>query len=190
VGEARTTPSQTVGPFFQFLLREGEERVVPTDRPGAIRLEGRVVDGEGEPVPDAMLELWQADADGRYAHPDDPRSGECDPAFTGFARAGTDADGRYTFLTVKPGAVPTPDGRGMQAPHLAMSVFARGVLERLVTRVYFEDDGQALDADPVLAAVDAERRPTLIAVAGGDEPACYRFDIRLQGEGETVFFEV
>jgi protocatechuate 3,4-dioxygenase alpha subunit len=182
-----TTPSQTVGPFFQFLLRAGEEEVVPGDDPGAIRLEGRVTDGDGAPVPDAMLELWQADAGGRYPHPDDPGHGDCDPAFTGYARAGTDADGRYHFVTVKPGAVPGPGGR-QQAPHLAMSVFARGLLDRLVTRVYFADDLR--ESDPVLGLIDEDRRSTLMAVPDADDPARFRFDIRLQGDGETVFFEI
>jgi protocatechuate 3,4-dioxygenase alpha subunit len=185
-----TTPSQTVGPFFQFLIRPGEERAVPPGQAGAIRLEGRLTDGEGAPVPDAMLELWQADAGGRYPHPDDPRSGECDPGFTGFARAGTDADGRFSFVTVKPGAVPAVAGHGDQAPHLAMSVFARGLLDRVVTRVYFSDDEALLSSDPVLALVDVDRRSSLIAVADVTDPSCYRFDVRLQGDGETVFFEV
>jgi protocatechuate 3,4-dioxygenase alpha subunit len=184
-----TTPSQTVGPFFQFLIHAGEERAVAPNHAGAIRIEGRVTDGEGAPVPDAMLELWQADADGLYAHPDDPRPGERDPAFGGFARAGTDEDGRFGFVTIKPGVVPAPGG-GDQAPHLALSVFARGLLDRLVTRVYFSDDEERLAADPVLSLVDAERRPTLIAAADAGDPSCYRFDIRLQGDGETVFFEV
>jgi protocatechuate 3,4-dioxygenase, alpha subunit len=185
-----TTPSQTVGPFFQFLIRPGEERAVPPDQAGAIRLEGRVTDGEGAPVPDAMLELWQADAGGHYPHPDDPRRGECDPGFTGFARAGTDDKGRYEFVTVKPGLVRAAAGDVDQAPHLALSVFARGLLDRVVTRVYFSEDEALLSSDPVLALVDADRRSTLIAVADAAEPSCYRFDIRLQGDGETVFLEV
>ena len=197
-GHLPTTPSQTVGPFFQFLIHEGEELLVPADGPGAIRLEGRVTDGEGAPVPDAMLELWQADPEGRYAHPDDPRHADCEPGFTGFARAGTDADGVYRFVTVKPGSVPTGaagdddgTGDGLQAPHLAMSVFARGLLDRLVTRVYFSDDDEdRLASDPVLALVPADRRSTLIAAVDADDPTRYRFDIRLQGDGETVFFEV
>jgi protocatechuate 3,4-dioxygenase alpha subunit len=194
--ELKTTPSQTVGPFFQFLLRDGEERLTAADQPGAIRLEGRVTDGEGAPVPDAMLELWQADAGGRYPHPDDPRHGDCEQDFTGFARAGTDAAGCYRFVTVKPGMVPGPDPDGpVQAPHLALSVFARGLLDRVVTRVYIPpaaDDGDddLLAADPVLALVDEERRPTLLAVADADDPSLFIFDIRLQGDGETVFFEI
>jgi protocatechuate 3,4-dioxygenase alpha subunit len=181
-----TTPSQTIGPFFHFLVGPGDELVVPEDTPGAVRLEGRVIDGNGDPVPDALLEIWQADAAGRYPHPDDPRGDECDEEFSGFARTATDEDGRYRFVTVVPGPVPAPDG-GVQAPHVALSVFARGLLNRLVTRAYLPIDGADLDADPVLAGVDDARRTTLIATADGDR---FVFDIRLQGEGETVFFDV
>jgi protocatechuate 3,4-dioxygenase, alpha subunit len=184
-----TTPSQTVGPFFHFLVRPGEECVVPPDHPEAIRLEGRVVDGEGAPIPDAMIEIWQADTAGRYAHPDDPRHEECDPSFTGFARAGTDAEGRYRFVTIRPGAVPGPDGDG-QAAHIAMSVFARGLLERVTTRVYLPNDDDVLAADAVLAQVDSDRRSTLLAVVPPDDPDRLVFDIRMQGDGETVFFDV
>jgi protocatechuate 3,4-dioxygenase, alpha subunit len=185
-GVRPTTPSQTVGPFFQFLIRPGEERVVAADDPRAVRLEGRVVDGAGEPVPDAMVEIWQADPEGRYPHPDDPRNGECEPSFAGFARSGTDADGRYRFVTVIPGRVVAPDGQ-LQAAHAVVSVFARGLLDRVVTRVYFPVDDDALAADPVLASVEPERRPTLIARKSADG---FEFDIRLQGEDETVFFDV
>jgi protocatechuate 3,4-dioxygenase alpha subunit len=181
-----TTPSQTIGPFFHFLFEPGVERTVPDDHPGAITIEGRVLDGHGEPVPDALLEIWQADAEGRYPHPDDPRGDECDPAFTGYARSATDKDGRYRFVTVVPGPVPAPDG-GEQAPHLAVSVFARGLLNRLATRIYLPVAGADLSADPVLAGVDEDRRATLIATADGDR---FVFDVRLQGDGETVFFDV
>ncbi|MGH9119757.1 MAG: protocatechuate 3,4-dioxygenase subunit alpha [Acidimicrobiales bacterium] len=184
-----TTPSQTVGPFFQFLVRPGEERIVAPDHPEAIRLEGRVTDGEGAPVPDAMIELWQADAAGRYAHPEDPRHDECDPSFTGFARAGTDAEGRYRFVTVRPGAVAAPGG-GRQAPHIAMSVFARGLVDRVTTRVYLPNHDDVLAADAVLARVDEERRSTLVAIVSPHDPGRLLFDIRLQGDGETVFFDV
>jgi protocatechuate 3,4-dioxygenase, alpha subunit len=173
VAQLGTTPSQTVGPFFSFGLVEprGWTAVaVPAGTPGAVTIAGRVIDGDGAPVPDAMLELWQAEPDGSI--------GEGRGLF---ARAGTDADGRFTVVTVKPGALP---GR---APHIAVDVFARGLLRHLVTRIYFPDEGEANAADPVLASVDPERRPTLVAVPDGDG---LRFDVRLQGDDETVFFDV
>jgi protocatechuate 3,4-dioxygenase alpha subunit len=171
------TPSQTVGPFFAIGLPWPEgPHAVPVGTPGALWLRGRVVDGAGEPVPDALIETWQADPSGRYGA----------EGFRGFARAATDDDGHYAILTVKPGPVPGPDG-SIQAPHLAMSVFARGLLNRVVTRVYFPDEEAANAADPVLATVPAEARATLVARAGPDG---YVFDIRLQGDDETVFFAV
>jgi protocatechuate 3,4-dioxygenase, alpha subunit len=162
------TPSQTVGPFFAIGLPwPGGPYAVPEGTPGAVWLRGRVTDGAGEPVGDALLETWQSGSEGR-----------------GFARCGTDDDGCYAILFRKPGPVPGPDGT-TQAPHLAMSVFARGLLHRVVTRVYFDDEAEANAADPVLTSVvEADRRATLIAVRSGDG---YQFDIRLQGEGETVF---
>jgi protocatechuate 3,4-dioxygenase alpha subunit len=181
-----TTPSQTVGPFFAFLVHTGSDEVVAGDHPGAVRLEGRIVDGDGAGVPDSLVEVWEADPAGRYPHPDDPRHAEVEPGFTGFARSGTDDDGRYRFVIVVPGPVPAPGG-GWQAPHLAMSVFARGLLDRVITRVYFPIDGVDLAADPVLAAVDPDRRDTLVATAG---PEGFVFDVHLQGDGETVFFDV
>jgi protocatechuate 3,4-dioxygenase alpha subunit len=234
-----TTPSQTVGPFFALpgaLPWSDGPLVVPEGTPGAIRISGRVFDGEGAPVPDALIETWQADPDGRFAHPDDPRgiaiprqaaapddrvagtgtgSGRgagfagsaagrsADPAsggagaagwalghgpgFRGLGRCPTDADGRYWILTLKPGPVPAPGG-GQQAPHIDVSVFARGMLNRLVTRIYFPDEAAANAADPVLSTIDEpESRATLIAVA---EDGGLRFDIHLQGADETVFFDV
>jgi protocatechuate 3,4-dioxygenase, alpha subunit len=179
------TPSQTVGPYFSIgLTWEDGAYVVPEGEDGAFWLRGRVVDGDGDPVPDAMIEIWQADPEGRYAHPDDPRGAAT--AFRGFARTPTGADGCYAIHTVKPGPVPGPDG-STQAPHLAMSVFARGLLNRVVTRVYFPDEAEANAADPVLAALPEDRRATLLAEAAGDG---YRFDVRLQGADETVFFAV
>jgi protocatechuate 3,4-dioxygenase alpha subunit len=165
------TPSQTVGPFFAIGLPWADgPYAVPEDAPGAVWLRGQVIDGAGEPVPDAMVETWQADGDGRR-----------------FARCATDPDGRYAILFVKPRPVTGPDG-GTQAPHLAMSVFARGLLDRVVTRVYFDDEPVANAADPVLALIaDPERRDTLVAVSATDG---YRLDIRLQGDGETVFLAI
>ncbi|HEY7075955.1 MAG TPA: protocatechuate 3,4-dioxygenase subunit alpha [Solirubrobacteraceae bacterium] len=181
-----TTPSQTVGPFFAIGLPWPDgQYVVDEGTPGAIWIEGYVYDGNGDPIPDALVETWQADADGRFNHPADPRGRAAD--FRGFARAPCDDDGRYRFLTVKPGPVPGPDGT-TQAPHIDVSIFARGMLNRVVTRIYFADEEEANAADPVLQAVeDAARRTTLIAQP---TEAGYRHDFRLQGEDETVFFAV
>jgi protocatechuate 3,4-dioxygenase, alpha subunit len=193
------TPSQTVGPFFAGALTWPEGwYVVAPGTPGAVWLRGQVFDGAGEPVPDALVETWQADHGGRFDHPDDPRGAAgAVPGFRGFGRCGTDPAGHYAILTVKPGPVPgpaVPDPAGgsphatVQAPHLAMSVFARGLLTRVVTRVYFPDEPAANAADPVLRLVpDDGARATLVAEPADDG---YRFDIRLQGEHETVFFAV
>jgi protocatechuate 3,4-dioxygenase alpha subunit len=185
------TPSQTVGPFFEpALLRADAPRnvLVGSETVGErIRIEGRVLDGERAPVPDALVELWQANGHGRYNHPLDRRDLPLDQAFTGFGRSGTDDDGRFWFETIKPGLVPAPDG-GMQAPHVCLTVFARGLLDHLFTRLYFADEPANL-ADPVLGLVPAERRATLVAVRDdGAGVAVYRMDIVLQGVGETVFF--
>lgn len=174
---APLTPSQTVGPFFGVgLPYDGGEHVVAAATPGAIRVEGQVLDGHGDPVPDALIEIWQPDAHGCY-------SGNVGG---GFGRRRTDAEGAYSFLTAKPGATKTPDGR-VQAPHLNVTVFARGLLRHLVTRMYFPDESSANGADPVLNMVDATRRSTLIARTDGN---VLRFDIRLQGDHETVFFVI
>lgn len=183
------TASQTVGPFFSFALLDlFRPELVAPETPGALRIEGVVLDGEGAPVDDAMVEIWQANAAGRYAHPADLRHDlPLEHGFTGFGRCGTDAEGRFWFVTIKPGAVPAPDGRP-QAPHLDVSVFARGLLKRLVTRMYFPDEEAANAADSVLSALaGACERATLVAVPSG---VVLRFDIRLQGDGETVFFAV
>lgn len=178
------TPSQTIGPFFHDGLVDGDySRLVSPDHPSAIRVEGTVYDGLGEPVPDAMVEIWQANPAGRYDDPKDDRE-----AFSGFGRSDTVGGGRFSFVTVKPGPVPGPDPEGPeQAPHLMVSVFARGLLKRLVTRVYFPDQEAANAADPVLLSIDAPSlRETLIAEDGRD--GVYRFDVRLQGEDQTAFF--
>ena len=158
------TPSQTVGPFFHIgLPDDGGHELVPPGHPHAIRLLGTVLDGEGEPVRDALIELWQANRDGRYDHPEDAREEiPLEPGFRGFGRCGTDTSGGYRFVTVKPGPVPHPDG-AMQAPHIDVSVFARGLLKRLVTRIYFPDERDANESDPVLASVEPERRASLVA---------------------------
>jgi protocatechuate 3,4-dioxygenase alpha subunit len=235
-----TTPSQTVGPFFALpgaLPWSDGPLVVPEHTPGAIRISGRVFDGAGDPVPDALIETWQADPDGRFAHPDDPRGPsiphqatggtgpaangsepaagrgagstgsaagrESDPAgggvgaagwalghgdgFRGLGRCPTDPDGRYWILTLKPGKVPAPGG-GDQAPHIDVTVLARGMLNRLVTRIYFPDESAANEQDPVLSTIgEPQLRAGLVAVA---EDGGLRFDIHLQGPDETVFFDV
>jgi protocatechuate 3,4-dioxygenase alpha subunit len=189
----QVTPSQTVGPFLAIGLPWADgPQVVPDGTPGAITITGAVLDGAGQPVPDALIETWQAAPDGSFGHPDDPRGGG-DPAFRGFGRCPTDAAGRYQITTLRPGPVPGPDAT-VQAPHLDVSVFARGLMNRVVTRIYLADEEAANAADLVLAAIaDPGRRATLIAAAlTGDArgEAAFRFDIRLQGEHETVFFDV
>jgi protocatechuate 3,4-dioxygenase alpha subunit len=174
------TPSQTVGPYLAIGLPwpDGPD-VVPPGTPGAVRIVGTVYDGHGDPVPDAMIETWQADPDGRFDHPDDPRGRAA--GWRGFGRSATDDAGGYVINTVLPGALPG------QAPHVDVSVFARGLLDRVVTRIYFPDHADAHAADPVLSSVPSPRRGTLVAVRTGDG---YRFDVHLQGPGETVFFDV
>lgn len=193
MGRLGETPSQTVGPFFSIgLSGEGENVLVSDGVAGdRIRLVGRVLDGEGQPVGDALIELWQANSLGRYRHPDDTRDEiVLDEAFTGFGRAATEFEtGEYWFETIKPGRVPDPEGE-LQAPHLNLIVQARGMLNPLFTRVYFPDEEEANRSDLVLAMVPKDRRDTLVAVREGDEPAVYRFDIRLQGESETVFLDL
>jgi protocatechuate 3,4-dioxygenase alpha subunit len=174
------TPSQTVGPFFHIGLAwtGGEDLAGPSPAGRVIEVAGRVLDGVGEPVSDALLEIWQADTAGGY------RGSE---TFIGFGRCATDASGRYRFRTVFPGRAPAPGG-GLQAPHIAMGVMARGVLNRLATRIYFEG-GEGNAEDAVLGLVPADRRHTLIAAREGSG-ADYCFDVVLQGERETVFFDV
>jgi protocatechuate 3,4-dioxygenase, alpha subunit len=188
---AGITPSQTVGPYLGIGMpwADGPYAVTP-DTPDAIRIAGLVLDGEGVPLPDAVVETWQADPDGRFDHPDDPRGAAkaAVAGFRGFGRSLTDGNGRYEIVTLRPGQLPAPDG-GTEAPHLDVSVFARGMLDRVVTRIYFPDEEAANAADPVLSAIaDPDRRATLIAADGAD--GRLRFDIRLQGERETVFFDL
>lgn len=190
------TPSQTVGPFFHYGLTPGTTYAnVPVSAdsllaaPGTagehVTLTGRVLDGAGQPVPDAMLEIWQADAEGRYAHDADRRP-RASNSFTGFGRSDTQADGTFSFTTIKPGRVPGPNGT-LQAPHVLVAVYGRGMLTHLYTRFYFEDEAAANASDPILALVPAERRHTLIMKRSG---STYSLDIRLQGDDETVFFAV
>lgn len=188
--ELGSTPSQTIGPFFAILLPLGSSELVPPGTAGAIRIKGRVFDGLGAPVTDAMLETWHAAPSGRYAHPEDRREDvKAAPAgFQGFGRCMTDSSGRFALLTLKPGPLPGTDER-LQAPHINVSVFARGLLKRLVTRIYFDDEPRANASDPVLAAIaDPAIRSTLIA--SSETGGTYRFDLHLQGEKETAFFAV
>jgi len=185
------TPSQTVGPFFHGGLLIGDEHVLVESQTlgQPIRIVGTVYDGAGQPVPDALIEIWQADAQGYFNHAADEHQALADRHFRGFGRSGTNEHGQFVFQTVRPGPVA---GRGgaMQAPHISVRVFARGLLIHAVTRLYFPDEN-ANATDAVLNAIDdPARRQTLIAVheAVAGAPA-YRFDIRLQGERETVFFE-
>jgi protocatechuate 3,4-dioxygenase alpha subunit len=192
---AGRTPSQTVGPYLHIGLVPGpygvrevfSPVVADAGMPGThIRIEGRVLDGAGAVMPDAMLEIWQADAQGRYAHPADGRP-LASNSFRGFGRAATDKDGGFFFATVKPGQVKGPDG-ALQAPHINVGLFARGLLKRLFTRIYFAGE-PANAADPILALVPAERRATLLAKPDPAKPGLWRFDIHLQGPEETVFYD-
>jgi protocatechuate 3,4-dioxygenase alpha subunit len=175
------TPSQTIGPFFGFALPwPAGPLVVPADTPGAVRIFGRLLDGRGDPVTDGLVESWQCDADGRYA------GGGAASWFRGFGRCATDRDGGFALLTVKPGAIRIDNF--VHAPHVLLSVYARGLLKRVSTRLYFPDEPEANTGDLALASVaDGAQRATLIAAATKEG---YRFDIRLQGDGETVFFDV
>jgi protocatechuate 3,4-dioxygenase, alpha subunit len=184
----QASASQTVGPYFSI----GLSPLYRSELAGAgasgerIRLRGRVFDGDGAPVPDAVLEIWQADAAGRYGHPEDAGEPPLDPQFLGFGRVATGAGGEFEFGTIRPGRVPGPGGRP-QAPHLLVNVFMRGILKHAVTRVYL--DGDAANAgDPVLLCVPESRRATLLARP--DAEGVYRWDIRMQGEQETVFFAI
>ena len=203
------TPSQTVGPFFAYGLAPhsrcewrpeqgkdvydwkdtaGANLVTPDATGTKIRVEGCVLDGDGMPINDAMIEVWQADAQGRYAHPADGRA-RPNIKFMGFGRSATDKSGVYSFDTVKPGSVAGPNGK-VQAPHIVFCIFSRGMLRQIYTRLYFPDESSNAN-DPILALVPADRRGTLVAhkEMRGEMPV-YRFDIRVQGENETVFFDV
>jgi protocatechuate 3,4-dioxygenase alpha subunit len=202
------TPSQTLGPFFQQgLLRTGAVFQVPglcNDASDVfdsvlvqaatfgerIAIEGTLYDGLEQPIGDALIEVWQANAHGRYHHPLDTSGREIDPAFVGYGRAATDAKGGFAFRSIKPGSVAGPGGKA-QAPHLNLVLGARGMARHAFTRLYFEGDAR-LEQDPILSLVPERRRSTLLARASGqrDGATLYRFDIHLQGENETVFFEL
>jgi protocatechuate 3,4-dioxygenase, alpha subunit len=183
------TPAQTAGPFLTIGLVDGPitNRLVDESDPRAIRISGLLLDGAGDPVIDGLVEIWQANAAGRYAHPaDDREEVPLEGGFWGFGRSTTVDGGRFEFVTVRPGRVPWVDGR-LQAPHLLVGVFARGLLKRVATRMYFPDDEAAIAEDPVLLALEPEEREMLVARAE-DDMLC--FDIVLQGAGQTTFFAV
>ena len=181
------TPSQTVGPFYSLgLARLTQTELAPPGVAGErVMVEGCMTDADG-PVPDGFIEIWQANGFGKYAHPADTRDLPTDPAFRGYGRVPTGPDGRFGFATIKPGAVPGPRGIP-QAPHLAISVFARGLLLRLITRMYFPDEA-AHAQDFALNIVDPARRGTLLAARTG-QPGVLAWNIVLQGPRETVFFD-
>jgi protocatechuate 3,4-dioxygenase alpha subunit len=201
------TPSQTVGPFFAYGLTPkgrnkwdpngtyswketaGDNLITPDATGQKIRIEGRITDGDGMQINDAMLEIWQADSQGRYLHArgEAPRP---NATFTGFGRSATDKEGIFSFDTIKPGTVAGPNGKP-QAPHIVVCIFSRGMLRQVYTRLYFSDEAAANATDPILNLVPADRRGTLIAhKEAGTEPPRYRFDIRVQGDNETVFFDI
>ncbi len=200
------TPSQTVGPFFAYGLTPkgrcqwdpngsyswketvGDNLITPDASGEKIHIEGCITDGDGEPINDAMIEIWQADSQGRYAHPRDNRALP-NTQFKGFGRSATDKNGVFGFDTIKPGAVPGPNGK-QQAPHIVVCIFSRGMLRQIYTRLYFSDE-KANAEDPILALVSPERRGTLIAhkETRGSQTV-YRFNIRVQGKDETVFFDI
>ncbi|HEY1597933.1 MAG TPA: protocatechuate 3,4-dioxygenase subunit alpha [Thermoleophilaceae bacterium] len=182
------TPSQTVGPFFAIgLTWDDGPFAAPEGTEDGFWIRGAIYDGNGDPIPDAVVETWQADGDGRFAHPDDPRGAIDWGEFRGLGRSGTDAEGRYAIFTIKPGPVPGPDG-AMQAPHIDVTLMSRGMLARVVTRIYFPEEEAANAADPVLASLPATAASeTLIAKKTDDG---YSFDVHLQGENETVFFDI
>lgn len=185
----RATTSQTVGPFFSI----GCTRMSRADLGGPgvsgerVTIEGRLLDGDGVGIPDGMIEVWQANAYGKYNHPEDDQDKPLEPGFTGFGRIPTDHNGSFRFTTIKPGAVPSPDGK-MQAPHIAVSVFMRGLLRRLVTRIYFPDE-PANSSDSILNLAESARRGTLIARQVEGKPGTLEWNVVMQGPEETVFFD-
>lgn len=185
----RATTSQTVGPFFSIgLARLNQDNLVGKNVSGErITIAGRVLDGDGKPVPDALIETWQANAHGKYAHPEDSQNKTLEAGFKGFGRIPTDENGAFRFTTIKPGQVPGPDDK-MQAPHIAVSVFARGLERRLVTRIYFPDE-PSNSSDFALQLVEPARRETLIAKKSAGESGVLEWNVILQGPGETVFFD-
>ena len=189
------TTSQTVGPFFSIGLnwQNVDNLAVPGVSGELVEISGRMLDGDGHPVPDGVIELWQANAHGKYAHPEDTQDAPIEKHFSGYGRIPTDEEGRFRFTTIKPGQVPGPDGpageKAFQAPHIVVSVFARGLLRRLVTRIYFPDDPDNA-ADLALNLVELSRRSTLIGRPVEGRPGVLEWNVILQGPNETVFFDV
>jgi protocatechuate 3,4-dioxygenase, alpha subunit len=186
----QATTSQTVGPFFSIgLTRLKKNNLVGTGVSGQrVTIAGRVLDGDGKPVPDAMLEIWQANSHGKYRHPEDKQDKPLQPDFQGYGRIPSDEDGKFSFATIKPGQVLGPDEKP-QAPHIAVSVFTRGLLRRLVTRIYFPDEA-ANAGDFVLNLVEPARRGTLIAKKIAGQSSTLEWNVILQGVDETVFFDI
>ena len=184
----QATTSQTVGPYFKIGLHWlDQDQLAPEGVSGErVRLQGRVLDGDGMPIPDAILEVWQANAHGKYANPEDTQNKPLEPGFTGYGRVPVDREGAFRFMTIKPGPVPGPEGKE-QAPHLVISLFMRGLLRRLVTRLYFPDDSRNA-GDYILNLVEAERRATLIAKRA--QTGVLEWKINMQGAEETVFFDL
>jgi len=186
----QATTSQTVGPYFKIGLRWLNcDNLVGEGVSGErVTIQGRVLDGDGMPVPDAILEIWQANAYGKYAHPEDTQDKPLEAGFKGYGRIPVSPEGLFRFVTTKPGPVPGPDGKD-QAPHLLVSLFMRGVLRRLVTRIYFPDEPRNA-ADYILNLVEPSRRATLIAQKTAGSPTVLEWNIVLQGSDETVFFDL
>jgi len=183
----RASTSQTIGPYLRIGLEWMQiEDVAPSGIPGQrVRIEGRILDGDGKPVNDAAVELWQANSHGKYASPEDSQDKPLEAAFRGYGRSLTDDGGMFRFRTIKPGRVPGPDGK-LQAPHLVITIFMRGLLKQLMTRMYFPEEPANAD-DPVLNLVPPERRATLIAKTTGE--GGLQWNVILQGKNETVFFD-
>jgi protocatechuate 3,4-dioxygenase, alpha subunit len=186
----QATPSQTVGPYFRIGLQWLHcDNLAPEGVSGErVVVQGRVLDGDGVPVPDAVLEIWQANSHGKYAHPEDQQDKPFDPGFRGYGRVPVNQDGVFRFATIKPGPVPGPEGRE-QAPHLVISIFMRGLLKRLVTRMYFPGDARNV-SDPILNLVEPQRRATLVTSPSADGSGLLEWNVVLQGVNETVFFDI
>lgn len=186
----QTTTSQTVGPFFRIGMEHMYSPDLAVGCAGGeqIAIEGRILDGVGAPIPDAVFEIWQANQHGKYDHPEDTQDKPLEPGFRGFGRIATDEQGRFRFTTIKPGPVPGYR-RARQAPHLLVGLMMRGLLRRAVTRIYFPDE-PLNEQDEILALVPAERRHTLLAQPSPERRGVYRWDIHMQGDEETVFFEI
>ena len=185
----RATGSQTVGPFFHLGLTslKNDNLAAPGVAGEKVIIQGRVLDGDGKPVTDALIEIWQANSLGQYAHPEDPQAKAVEPGFTGFGRIPTDKDGGFRFTTIKPGRVPG-SGDTLQAPHIVVTVFARGLLKHLLTRIYFPDEPSNSE-DAVLGLVPPERQSTLIPKRIPGPENVLEWNVVLQGDGETVFFD-